>query len=88
MPTAFIPPLLRTLVPAARVQVRAGTVGDIIEELESRYPGVAEKLVEDGDLMAGIAVIINDQVGQMGLMDDVDETAEVHFLPALSGGAT
>lgn len=87
MPTAFIPPMLRALVPHARVAVRAGTVGDVIEELEARFPGVAELLIDGDDLMAGIAVVINDQVGQMGLMDDVDEAAEVHFLPALSGGA-
>lgn len=86
MPDVFVPPMLKAIVPIARVPVRAGTVGEIIEELEAKYPGVAELLVEDDDLMAGIAVIINDQVSQNGLMDVVVDGDEVHFLPALSGG--
>lgn len=86
MPTVFVPPMLKAIVPVARVPVRAGTVGDIIDELEAKFPGVALLLVEDDDLMAGIAVIINDQVSQNGLVDVVAEGDEVHFLPALSGG--
>lgn len=86
MPVVFVPPMLKALVPVARVPVRAGSVGEIIEELEARYPGVAALLIEDDDLMAGVAVVINDQVSQNGLMDVVEEEDEVHFLPALSGG--
>lgn len=86
MATVFVPAILRSLIPVARVDVRGATVGDVIDELEGRYPGVAVLLVEDGDIMPGVAVSINDQAGQMGLMEPVPPDAEVHFLPALSGG--
>lgn len=86
MATVFVPAILRSFIPVARVDVRGATVGEVIDELESRYPGVAALLVEDDDIMPGVAVSINDQAGQMGLMEPVPADAEVHFLPALSGG--
>lgn len=86
MPTVFVPNVLRSLIPIARVDVNGSTVGEIISELDTRFPGVAALLVEDDDIAPGIAVAINDQLSQMGLMEQVPVNAEVHFLPALSGG--
>jgi molybdopterin converting factor small subunit len=85
--TVFVSAFLRPLIRAERLQVPGATVGAIISRMETLYPGIADLLVEDGDIKAGIAVAINDQVGQMGLFDEVAEDAELHFLPALSGGA-
>ena len=86
MPTVFVPNILRTLIQIARVDVSGSTVGEIISELDTRFPGVAALLVEDDDVVPGIAVAINDQLIQMGLMEPVPVDAEVHFLPAISGG--
>ncbi len=86
MATVFVPALLRPLIPAAQLEVPGSTVGEIIQGLENLYPGVAEFLIEDDDIKAGIAIAINDQMGQMGLFDPVAEDAEIHILPALSGG--
>ena len=87
MPTVFIPALLRPLIPSPRVSVNGRTIGQIIDELEASYPGVRHLLVDDEDeITAGIAVSINDQISQRGLFDTVPENAEVHFLPAISGG--
>ena len=86
MATVFVPAILRSLIPVARVDVRGATVGEVIDELEALYPGVAALLVDDNDIMPGVAVSINDQASQMGLFEPVPEDAEVHFLPALSGG--
>ena len=86
MPTVFVPNILRTLIQIARVDVSGSTVGEIISELDTRFPGVAALLVEDDDVVPGIAVAINDQLIQMGLMEPVPADAEIHFLPAISGG--
>ena len=86
MPTVFVPNILRTLIQTARVDVTGSTVGEIISELDTRFPGVAALLVEDDDVAPGIAVAVNDQLIQMGLMEPVPVDAEVHFLPAISGG--
>ena len=77
---------MRALIFVDRVDVDCATVGEIIDELEGRFPGVAAILVADDDMAPGIAVSINDQVSQMGLMEPVPVDAEVHFLPAISGG--
>ena len=87
MATVFVSAFLRSLVPVDRVEVEGRTVGEVIERLDGLYPGVAAELTEDGDIRPGIAVVIDDQVGQLGLFDSLSPTAEVHFLPALSGGA-
>ncbi len=87
MATVFISAFLRPLIQAERVQLDGQTVGDLIAGLEARFPGAAALLLEDGDIKPGIAVVIDDQVGQSGLFDAVSADTEIHFLPALSGGA-
>jgi len=86
MAVVFVPAILRAIISADRVDIGGSTVGEIIEALEARFPGVAALLVADDDVAPGIAVAMNDQVSQMGLMEPVPPDAEVHFLPAISGG--
>ena len=86
MPTVFVPAILRPVVSMPRVDVAGSSVGEIIDELEARFPGVAAILIAGDDVAPGIAVSINDQISQMGLMEPVAADAEVHFLPAISGG--
>ena len=38
------------------------------------------------DLIPGLAVIIDGEVSLLGMLDKVQETSEVHFLPAIGGG--
>lgn len=87
MAIVFVPAILRPLVGAARLEVAGATIGEILVRMEALYPGIMDMLVEDEDIKPGIAVTIDDQVGQMGLFDLVAPDSEVHFLPALSGGA-
>ena len=82
----FVSKLLRPAIPEERLEVPGSTVGEVIRALGERYPAALEILVEDDDIAPGIAVVIDDQVGQLGMFDEVGEATEVHFLPALSGG--
>ncbi len=87
MATAIIPALLRKFTGGIeRVEVRGRNVGEVISDLERRFPGIASHLIDHGDLRASIAVSIDGEVGTAGLLDAVEEASEVHFLPALSGG--
>ena len=86
MATVFVSAFLRTIIPVERLAVPGATVGEVIAALDRRYPGVAAELTEDGDIRPGIAVVVDDQVSQLGLYDAVTDGSEVHFLPALSGG--
>ena len=87
MPQVYIPPLLKSLADGADVvEVVAGNVRGIVEELERRFPGVRERLVEDGELKAGLTVAVDGNVSPLGLLQKVATDSEVHFLPAIGGG--
>ncbi len=70
------------------VQVAGASVRQVINNLEKDYPGINARLCEeDGmDLLPGIAVIVDGETSQLGLLERVGEGSEVHFLPALGGG--
>ena len=89
MPEVWIPPKLQELTAGnQQVQVDGSTVRRLINNLELQYPGIKEYLVdeEEDDLIPGLAVIIDGEVSQLGMLDKVGESSEVHFLPAIGGG--
>ena len=89
MAEVWIPPKLQQLTGGnQQVQVEGSTVRRLINNLEQQYPGIKEFLCDetDEDLIPGLAVIIDGEVSQLGLLQKVQETSEVHFLPALGGG--
>ena len=89
MAEVWIPPRLQEFTGGnQQVQVEGTTVRRLINNLEQKYPGIKEYLIDetDEDLMPGIAVIIDGEVSQLGMLDKVGENSEVHFLPAIGGG--
>jgi molybdopterin converting factor small subunit len=84
----WIPSLLQSLTDGAdRAEVSGTTIGEIIDNLEARFPGVKDRLVQGGALRPHIAVAIDGDVTPEGLEQDVQESSEIHFIPALSGGS-
>jgi len=89
MPEVWIPPRMQVLTGGQKiVQVAGASVRQVINNLEKDYPGIKARLCEeDGmDLLPGIAVIVDGETSQLGLLERVGEDSEVHFLPALGGG--
>ncbi len=89
MAEVWIPPKLQQLTGGKQqVQVEGATVRRLINNLEAQYPGIKEFLCEEGDddLIPGLAVIVDGEVSQLGMLEKVSDNAEVHFLPAISGG--
>ena len=87
MPTVFIPPLLRTLSGGQEsVRIEGKTIGEVIDRLEERFPGIKARLLEGDDLRRGLAVAVDANLARDGLRTTVTEKNEVHFIPALSGG--
>ncbi|MEC9014135.1 MAG: MoaD/ThiS family protein [Chloroflexota bacterium] len=89
MAEVWIPPKLQVLTAGnQQVQVEGSTVRRLINNLEEQHPGIKEYLVDDeeDDLIPGLAVIIDGEVSQLGMLDKVGESSEVHFLPAIGGG--
>jgi molybdopterin synthase sulfur carrier subunit len=68
------------------VEVEAKNIRQVVEALEAKFPGIKERLVEDGQLMPNLAVSVDGEVGRLGLMEKVGPESEVHFIPAIGGG--
>ena len=87
MATIFIPTMLQKMTDGAqKVDMDARNVRQVIERLEELYPGIKDRLLEDGDIAPNIAVAIDGDVAIMGLLQRVGENSEVHFVPAIGGG--
>ncbi len=87
MATIFIPSMLQSLTGGAkRVDCEARNVRQVIERLEGLYPGIKDRLVEDGELRPNLAVAIDGDMAIMGMLQKVGENSEVHFVPAIAGG--
>ena len=89
MPEVWLPPKLQQFTGGKQqVQVEGRTVRQVINSLEKQYPGVKAFLCDEmeQDLMPGLAVIVDGETSQLGMLQKVQENSEVHFLPALGGG--
>jgi molybdopterin converting factor small subunit len=90
MPEVWLPPRLQRFTGGQQVvQVAGETVRQLIENLESAYPGLKAELYDEEEdiVMPGMSVIIDGETSQLGLLERVPAQCEVHFLPALGGGA-
>ena len=88
MATVFIPSLMQKLSDGNhRVEIEGSNVRQIVDNLDAQYPGFKERLVEDGRIKGNISVAIDGEITPLGVLGKVGENSEVHFLPALGGGA-
>ena len=89
MPEVWIPARMQAMAGGNKtVRVAGASVRQVINNLDSEYPGIRALLCDDDgmDLLPGIAVIIDGETSQLGLLERVEENSEIHFLPALGGG--
>ena len=69
-----------------QVELEARNVRQVIEQLDGLYPGMKDRLVEDGEILPNLAVAIDGEISPEGLRRKVPAASEVHFLPAMAGG--
>ncbi len=87
MPRVFIPTAMRSLTDGQEVVDVAGTsVGQAIEALNRRFPGIKERLCQDDEIRPGLSVTVGDSVATLGMLQQTDSDVEIHFLPAIGGG--
>lgn len=87
MPTVAIPSLLRSLTNGEdSITVSGTTIREVIDNLETRYPGMKARLCEDDRIKPGLAVYVNGLLTRGSILEHVDTDAEIHFLPAIGGG--
>ena len=84
-----IPPTLRTETRGER-EIAAGgeTVREVLEDLGSRFPGLRERLWEDGDVAPFVNVYLDgeDVRTLAGVDTPVRPGSTVILLPAMAGG--
>lgn len=87
--TVRIPsPLRRHTDGAATVEVEADTVREVISELDAAHDGIAERLLDDGELRRFVNVFVQDEDirYQDGLDTPVSDGVVVSIVPAVAGG--
>ena len=88
MAEVWIPPRLRSLV-AGQSQIRAKgeTIREVIYDLDQQSPGIKGHLCEGNDIIPGMAVVVDGEVSELGILERVNEDSGVHFVPAIAGGS-
>ncbi|MER3405221.1 MAG: molybdopterin synthase sulfur carrier subunit, partial [Chloroflexota bacterium] len=58
-----VPTMLQRLVGGARtVQAEGKTVGDVLDDLERRFPGLKERIIgENGEILRFVNIYLNDE---------------------------
>ena len=87
MAIVYIPPPLRSFTGGKETVAAQGqNVGEVIQDVDARFPGFAERICDGEELRPGLAVAVGTTVTSLGLLAKVDPDSEVHILPAISGG--
>jgi sulfur-carrier protein len=90
--TVKLPTILRKHAGGeARVGADGATLAEVLDDLESRYPGITKNVISDeGGLHRFINVYVNDEdVRYLGSLETtVAEGDVVSILPAVAGGTS
>jgi len=84
-----IPTPLRAITKGAgEVYAKGANVAELVEDLERQFPGLRERLVENGEVRRFINFYVNEEdirflQGRETVLKDGDE---VSIVPALAGG--
>ncbi len=71
------------------VEVNPGTIGGVIAELQSRYPGIKERLLDDtGSVRRFVNVYVNEEDIRFLQNQEtpVKSGDEISIIPAIAGG--
>lgn len=87
MVRVFIPASLRDMCDGQReVELTATNVREAIQKLDSKFPGMARRLIDEDALKPDLVVAIDSEIREGGLLEQLTENCELHFVPAVSGG--
>jgi molybdopterin synthase sulfur carrier subunit len=89
MVTVRIPTPLRTLTAGEeQVQVPGATLREVIETLESKHPGIKDRLLDDKGVRRFVNIYVGDEDVRFldGLETKLSSGTEVSIVPAIAGG--
>lgn len=84
-----VPTILRTYTSGEKVVTAEGaSLEAVVTDLDSRYPGIADRLVDDSGLRRFVNVYLNDEDVRFldGLQTPVAADDSITILPAVAGG--
>lgn len=71
----------------ATVEVTGRNIREVVNNLDKECPGLKALITdESGDVRGEIAVAINSEVTEGGLLEPVPDNSEVFLIPAIGGG--
>ena|SRR5579871_2131914 len=87
MATVRIPSLLREVTDGrSEVEASGRTLREVVRSLDAAYPGIRDRLIEDGNVRPELSFAVDGEVAEMGLLQPVEENSEIVIVPAISGG--
>jgi molybdopterin converting factor small subunit len=89
MATVHLPRSLVTLFtdpPPRHLQLAAVSVNELVEELERRWPGMRDRLVEPGPRLREHINLFIDGERSRDLAAPLRDSSVVHVIPAVAGG--
>jgi molybdopterin converting factor small subunit len=88
MALIILPRSLTALVPGVprQTEVAGASVGELISALDSRWPGVADRLCDTGPTIRRYINVFVDGERASSLDAPVGPDATVHVIPAVAGG--
>ncbi len=88
MPEVWMSPAMQRITGGLeQVQVAGATIRQVVNNLEKEFPGMKEELCEEEDISPGLAVIIDGETANLGMLERVKEDSEIHFIPSIAGGS-
>jgi molybdopterin converting factor small subunit len=84
-----IPAPLRTLTGGKEeVSASGETLGDIIKDLESKHPGIKDRLVDEKGVRRFVSIYVGEEDTRFlgGLAAKVKAGDEISIVPAIAGG--
>ncbi len=82
-------PLQRLTQGKEEVEGSTGTVIEVINDLDKRFPGIAERITENGKVRRFVNIYLNDEDIRFLNTEQtaVKDGDEVSIVPAIAGGA-
>ena len=89
MPLVRIPTPLRTLTGSKdEVEATGATVGELLEDLERRHPGIRDRLLDEKGVRRFVNIFVGDEDIRFleGLKTELKATDQISIVPAIAGG--
>ncbi len=83
-------PLQRLTQGKEEVEGAAGSIIELVNDLEKRFPGIGERISENGKIRRFVNIYVNDEDIRFLKSEEtvVKDGDEVSIVPAIAGGAS